>query len=110
MKLALIACNEFYKSETGLSDLPQTKDDLSSILETTTMMGIEKENTFVLVDTSWELIEKEWKRLKLRIEPFTMKLSINTGIGGIDYAMGIPWKRLIDPVFDLINEGEIKVS
>ena len=39
-----------------------------------------------------------------------MKLSHNTGIGGIDYAMGIPWKRLINPVFDLINEGEIKVS
>ena len=97
-------------SETGLDDLPQTKDDLSDILNTVKMLGIDQKNQFVLVDTDSYHIELEFERLKESIYPETMHLEKNTGIGGVDYCLGLAWPILKILAFDLIEKGEIKVS
>ena len=60
-KYGFVACNEFYKDKTGLPDLPQTKNDLSSIKRTFNMMNIKQENMFELVDVGHDEIEDKFE-------------------------------------------------
>ena len=54
------------------------------MLETTAEMGIEQNNTFKVVDSTWEYIESEFERLKETIIPRVQVLIDKTGIGGKD--------------------------
>ena len=60
-KYGFIACNEFYRDKTGLPNLPQTKNDLSSIKRTFNMMNIKKDDVFELVDAYHEEIEDRFE-------------------------------------------------
>ena len=49
--------------KTGLNDLPQTKNDLTSIKRSVSMMGIQKENQIILIDTDWKNLEEKFDKL-----------------------------------------------
>ena len=38
-----------------------------------------------------------------------MQLVKNTAIGGVDYVMGLPWLKMRESVFKLVESGEIRV-
>ena len=80
-KYGFVACNEFYKDKSGLPDLPQTKNDLSSIKRTFNMMDIKQENIFELVDAGHDEIEDQFEQMNDSILIQVPTLSPLTGIG-----------------------------
>ena len=68
-KFAFVAFNEFYKSNTGLDDLPATKDDLRTIRCTLKMMGIKEDCIYEQVDVGNNQITEDFERLSQRIIP-----------------------------------------
>ena len=79
------------------------------ILETTADLGIDYDNHFKVIDSNWEYIESEFLKMKEIIKPHVEILIENTGVGSKDGVKGIPWKDLKDIVFDLVDQGVIKV-
>ena len=68
-------------------------------------MGIEQNNIFKVVDSTWEHIELEFERLRETIIPRVQVLIDKTGVGSKDRAgKGIPWKDLKDAAFELIEK------
>ena len=74
-------------------------------------MGIEQNNIFKVVDSTWEYIESEFERLSQTIIPRVQVLIDKTGVGATDRSgKGIPWKDLKDAAFDLIDKGVVNID
>ena len=86
-------------------------DDLKTVRRTLHMMGISKENIFELVDANHAEMEEAEEKLKDVIKAGGLKLGGPTGIGTNEkFRAGIQWKILRDIVFNLVEEGIIKVN
>ena len=98
-KYALIACNETYKTKSGLPNLSQTKNDLNDIRRTVKMMHINKK--FELVDAGHQKIEKVFDELSEEILTQIQPLRNLTGIGTNKKFSGggIAWKYLKASLF-----------
>ena len=76
-------------------------------------MGIEQDNIFKVVDSTYINIESEFQRLKDIIEPRVRPLLPNTGVGvGAKNrdGPGIPWKDLMKAAFDLVDKGIVEIT
>ena len=81
LKFCFVTCNEFYSDKAGLPNLPQTKDDFSSIKRTVNMMDIKRENMYELIDTNHDEIQETYNKMSDRILAVAPKLGPLTGIG-----------------------------
>ena len=92
----MIICNQFYDKEyITLGDLPAVVDDMKNARHKVKMMGILSENTYELVDATYQQIEELTELMAQRIEVLSSPLKSFTGILGVGVMMqGIPWELL----------------
>ena len=65
----MIICNQFYDKEyITLGDLPAVVDDMKNARHKVKMMGILSENTYELVDATYQQIEELTELMAQRIE------------------------------------------
>ena len=95
-KIALVFTNEKY-DKTIMDDLSEVKDDHQSMKETVQMMNIQEENTYELIDASYEQMDMVDQLVSDNIFIRTKKLTDPMGIiypsSSLKYEKGVPWTR-----------------
>ena len=103
-KFATIICNKNYnKKYITLDDLPAVGDDCKNAKHTCRIMGILSENTFILNDASFNVLEHHFNWLCSRIGALTKVLDGTTGILGIGFMQnGLLWETLRTSAMKLV--------
>ena len=73
-------------------------------------MGIEPDNIFKVIDSSWENIESEFTRATEIIKPHVEILLENTFTLNKRGSKGILWKHLKETALSLVGQGVIEVQ
>ena len=102
-KYAFVVQSAIYSNNTGLNDLHQTKKDMQNILETIAELGIKPDNIIKVVDSGWDNIESQFKKVTEIIRPHVEILIENTWTGNQKGCKGILWKNLKDIALSLID-------
>ena len=75
------------------------------------MMGIQKENQIILIDTDQKNLEEKFDKLGNEIIAQVRELSISTGIGGNKaYPIGLKWSLIKENALKMVKEGWIRID